>query len=77
MLTWELLNAGLSLLVMTSNSSISPPLGLEIPHLVLMVPGLECSVFVLGDHGSFTGIAGRAGGCGDTARHGSIAVAGL
>jgi hypothetical protein len=34
-------------------------------------------VFVLGDHGSFTGIAGRAGGCGDTARHGSIGAGGL
>ena len=77
MLTCELLNAGLSLLVITSNSSRSPPLGLETPHLVLAVPGLECSVFVLGDHGSFTGIAERAGGCGDTARHGSTAAAGL
>lgn len=34
-------------------------------------------MFALGDHGSFTGAAGRAGGCGDTARHGSNTAAGL
>lgn len=76
-MTWELFNAGLSLLVITSNSSKSPPLGLERPALGLAVPGLEWSVFVLGDQGSFAGTAGRAGGCGDTARHGSTAAAGL